>query len=513
MKREILITATPHESWVALLENDSLVELMFDRPDEVRLVGDIYLGKVDAVLPGIQAAFVDIGTEKAGFLHASDLATDGDEGEGAKGDGDNGGGSGRRARKAQSIQSQVKKGDSILVQVSKESIGTKGPRLTAEVSLPGRFLVYLPDSSHVGVSRKIDGREERARLRVMAKDILPPDSGGIIVRTVGEEVTQEAMEREFKQLRKQWQKIQRSMGSQEAPALVHREAKLVSGIIRDLFSNKFDRVVVDSKEIHNEVSQYVRNVDPDLLERVQFYRDSVPLFDRHNVDEDIQAAFKRRVNLPSGGYIILEPTEALVSIDVNTGRYTGRKDPEHTILRTNLDAAREVAKQIRLRDVGGIIVVDFIDMESQANRDQVLHELKSHLGHDRARTKAFEVSDLGLIEMTRQRVRPSLFQSLTQACEHCGGTGRVYTPATVIRRIERSIKRVSASKSERRIVVRLHPEVALQLLEEEPDFLRRLGGKMQLDLGLRDDPLLCQDEFRLLAGPAETDVTAKYAGR
>jgi ribonuclease G len=513
LKREILITATPHESWVALLENDSLVELMFDRPDEVRLVGDIYLGKVDAVLPGIQAAFVDIGTEKAGFLHASDLAADRDEEEGANGDGDNGGGNGRRTRKVQSIQSQVKKGDSILVQVSKEPIGTKGPRLTAQVSLPGRFLVYLPDSTHVGVSRKIDGREERTRLRMMAKNILPSDSGGIIVRTVGEEVTQETLEREFKRLHKQWQKIQRSMGSQKAPALVHREAKLVSGIIRDLFSDKFDRVVVDSKEIHNEVSQYVRNVDPDLLERVQLYRDSVPLFDCHNVEEEIQVAFRRRVNLPSGGHIVIEPTEALVSVDVNTGRYTGRKDPEHTILRTNLDAAREIAKQIRLRDVGGIIVVDFIDMESQANRDRVLHDFKSHLEHDRARTRAFEVSDLGLIEMTRQRVRPSLFHSLTQACEHCGGTGRVYTPATVIRRIERSIKRVSASNKERRLVVRLHPEVALKLLEEEPDFLHRLGGKTQLDLGLRDDPLLCQDEFRLLAGPAETDVTAKYAGR
>ena len=513
MKREILITATRHESWVALLEEDSLVELMFDRPDEVRLVGDIYLGKVDAVLPGIQAAFVDIGTEKAGFLHASDLAVDEDQEEEANGDANNGGGGGRRARKVQSIQKLIKKGDSILVQVTKEPIGTKGPRLTAQVSLPGRFLVYLPDSTHVGVSRKIEGREERTRLRTMAKNILPPDSGGIIVRTVGEEVTQETLEKEFKRLREQWQKIQRRVQSQRAPARVRREAKLVSGIIRDLFSDKFDRVVVDSKEVHNEVSQYVQSVDPDLLERVQLYRDAVPLFDRHNVEEEIQVAFRHRVDLSSGGYIVIEPTEALVSIDVNTGRYTGRKDPEHTILRTNLDAAREIAKQIRLRDVGGIIVVDFIDMESQANRDRVLQEFKGHLARDRARTKAFEVSDLGLIEMTRQRVRPSLFHSLTQACEHCTGTGRVYTPATVIRRIERSIDRVSASKSERRLVVRLHPEVALRVLEDEPDFLSRLGRKTRLDLGLRDDPLLRQDEFRLLAGPAETDVTAKYAGR
>ena len=513
MKREILITATPHESWVALLEDDSLVELMFDRPDEVRLVGGIYLGKVDGVLPGIQAAFVDIGTEKAGFLHASDLAVDEEEDEGSNGDGSDGGDGRRHRRQLSPIQDQVRKGDSILIQVTKEPIGTKGPRLTAQVSLPGRFLVYMPGSSHVGVSRKIEGREERARLRKMAKEILPPDSGGIIVRTVGEEVTQQTLENEFKRLHEQWQKIQRRAQSQKAPAQVHREAKLVSGIIRDLFSDKFDRVVVDSKEIHNEITQYVRGVDPDLLNRVQLYQDSVPLFDRHNVEEEIQGAFQRRVDLPSGGYVIIEPTEALVSIDVNTGRYTGKKDPEHTILRTNLDAAREIAKQLRLRDIGGIVVCDFIDMESQANRDRVLQEMKTHLGRDRARTKAFEVSELGLIEMTRQRVRPSLFHSLTHACEHCGGNGRVYTPATVIRRIERSLKRAAASNSERRVVVRVHPEVALQMLEGEPDFLRRLGRKTQLDLDLRDDPLMREDEFRLLSGPAETDVTAKYTGR
>jgi ribonuclease G len=511
LKREILITATPHESWVALLEDESLVELMFDRPDEVRLVGDIYLGKVDAVLPGIQAAFVDIGTEKAGFLHASDLAEDEDEEEEGGGGGN---GNGRRARKLPPIQDQLKKGDTLLVQVTKEAIGTKGPRLTAQISIPGRFLVYIPGSSHVGISRKIEGRDERSRLRKMAKEILPPDAGaGIIVRTVGEEVTQETLDKEFKRLHENWGKIQRRSQSMKAPAQVHREAKLVSGIIRDLFSDKFERIVVDSKEVFNEITQYVRNVDPDLLDRVQLYQDPVPLFDRHNIDEEIQVAFQRRVDLPSGGYIIIEPTEALVSIDVNTGRYTGKKDPEHTILRTNLDAAREVARQLRLRDVGGIIVVDFIDMESQGNRDKVLHELKTHLGRDRARTKAFEVSDLGLIEMTRQRVRPSLMQALTEPCEHCAGSGRVYTPATVIRRIERSVKRAAAGQSEKKLVVRVHPEVALQVIEGEPDFVRRLGRKTQLDLDLRDDPLMRQDEFRLLSGPAETDVTARYATR
>ncbi len=518
MKREILISANPQESWVALMEDDHLVELMLDRADQGRLVGDIYLGRVDAVLPGIQAAFVDIGAEKAGFLHVSDLVTDEEEDEDANGDGeDRSGGNGRRrrSRKLPPIQEQLSRGDTVIVQVTKEPISTKGPRLTAQISLPGRFLVYMPFSSHVGVSRKIDQREERARLRQIAREVLPADSGGVIIRTVGEELTQAKFEGEFKRLHATWSKIKRRADSSKAPALVHREARLISGVIRDLFSDKFDALVVDNPEVHNEIVQYVRGVDPDLLERVRLDRDRIPLFDRFQIEEEIREAFQRKVNLPSGGYIIVEPTEALVSIDVNTGRFTGkgRKDPEETILKTNLDAAREIARQLRLRDIGGIIVVDFIDMESQENRDRVIHELRSHLGRDRARTKAFAVSDLGLVEMTRQRVRPSLFQTLTRACEHCGGSGRVFTSPTVVRRVERSLKRAAASGEEKSILVRVHPEVALHVMEEEPDFLSRIRGGEGLELDLQDDPLLREDEFRLLSGPAATDVTEKYARR
>jgi ribonuclease G len=508
LRREILVSATPQESWVAILEDEQLVELMFDRPDRGRMVGDIYLGRVEAILPGIQAAFVDIGTEKAGFLHVSDLDRGEEDDEESNGDGKKNGG--RRPRKSPPIQEQLEKGQELLVQVTKEPISTKGPRLTAQISLPGRFLVYMPFSSHVGVSRKIEDREERSRLRKMAKGIVPEGSGGVIVRTVGEEVTEETLRKEFKRLFGTWKKIQRRASSGRAPLLVHEEMKLVGGIIRDLFSDKFDAITLDNKEILNEVKQYVKNVDPDLQDRVHFHEDAVPLFDKHKIEEEIQKAFHRKVNLPSGGYIIIEPTEALVSIDVNTGRYTGKKDPESTILKTNIEAAREIAKQLRLRDIGGIIVVDFIDMESQPNRDRVLHELRSQLGRDRARTKAFEVSGLGLVEMTRQRVRPSLFQALTEPCDLCGGTGRLYTPETVVRRIERTVKRAAVGGQEHALVVRVHPEVALQVLEEEPDFLRRLGKKTQLKLDLRDDPLMRPDEFRILSGPAETDVTEKY---
>jgi ribonuclease G len=513
LHREILVSASPQESWVALLEDKQLVEVMFDRPDQGRMVGDIYLGRVEAVLPGIQAAFVDIGTEKAGFLHASDLLTE-DEDDEDEGNGGGNGGGGRRGRsKGPPIQDQLRKGQDVLVQVTKEPISTKGPRLTAQVSLPGRFLVYMPFSSHVGISRKIDDREERGRLRAMAREIVTGGSGGIIVRTVGEEVTRQTLEREFKRLHENWQKIQRKARSRKAPALIHGEAKLISGVIRDLFSDKFDALIVDSKEVHNEIQRYVSSVAPELLDRLTLYDEPEALFDRYGVEEGIREAFERKVMLASGGYIIIEPTEALVSIDVNTGRFTGRKDPENTILKTNLDAAREVARHLRLRDIGGIIVVDFIDMESQQNRDRVLHEFRSHLGRDRARTKAFEVSDLGLIEMTRQRVRPSLFQSLTRPCGHCGGAGRLYTPPTVLRRIERSLVRAGAAEQDKRIKVRVHPEVALHVLEEEPDFLKRLVRRTGLDLGLTDDPLLREDEFRLLSGPAEADVTERYVVR
>ena len=509
---------------MALLEDERLVELMLDRAEDERLVGDIVLGRVEAVLPGIKAAFVDIGTEKAGFLHASDLLNEEDEEDDENGDGNDSGGNGgrggnghrRRSRGvAPPIQDHLRKGDTVMVQVTKEPIGTKGPRLTAQVSLPGRFLVYMPFSSHVGVSRKIDQREERQRLRALAREVMPQDSGGVIIRTVGEELTREKFKGEFGRLHGTWQKIEKKVEAAEAPALLHREARLISGVIRDLFSDKFDALVVDDRAACDEIVAYVETVDPDLLDRVRLDESRTPLFDRYGIEEEIAQAFQRKVTLPSGGYIIVEPTEALVSIDVNTGRFTGKgkKDPEETILKTNLDAAREVCRQLRLRDIGGIIVVDFIDMDSEDHRARVLHELRTHLGRDRARTKAFAVSELGLVEMTRQRVRPSLFQTLTRVCEHCGGAGRVFTSPTVVRRVERSLKRAAASGDERSITVRVHPEVALHVLEEEPDFLKRLKDRVRLHLELEDDPRLREDEFRLLSGPAETDVTEKYVTR
>ncbi|HEX6039954.1 Rne/Rng family ribonuclease [Longimicrobium sp.] len=523
MKREILMNTTARETRVAILEDDVLVELMVDRPDAARMVGDVYKGRVEAVLPGIQAAFVDIGTEKAAFLHVSDVALDDDDDEpdepGAPDDADEtpeaaangGGGGGRRGRKVYpAIQDVLKKGQDLLVQVSKEPISTKGPRVTANISLPGRFLVYMPGSSHVGVSRKIEDREERTRLRTLAREVLPEKSGGIIVRTVSEDLTRETFERELRSLMSTWGQIQKKAKKSRAPAAVHREAKLTAGIIRDLFSQKVDSLTVDSRNVYDEIVAYLEQVDPSLVERVHLYSDSKPLFDAYDLEREIRDAFQRRVNLPSGGYIIMEPTEALVSIDVNTGRYTGKKDPEKTILKTNVDAAREIARQLRLRDVGGIIVCDFIDMETKANRDKVLQELRQHLSRDRARTKAFQVSELGLIEMTRQRVRPSLYHTQTEPCPTCDGTGRIFTPETVVRRIERALRRAGADGKDRQITVRVHPEVALFIIEQEPKFLKELEKSLKLQLALRDDPLMQPDEIRLVATHTQQDLSGKY---
>jgi ribonuclease G len=516
MKREILISATSRETRVAIVEDDQLVELLIDRPEARRMVGDIYVGKVEAVLPGIQAAFVDIGTEKSAFLHASDVVLEegGDDDDDDDDDGESeGGDGGRRASRkaAPPIQDTVKRGQEILVQVSKEPISTKGPRVTAQISLAGRFLVYMPFASKVGVSRKIGDRAERQRLREQVQAVLPPDSGGVIVRTVGEDVTQETFTRELTTLMTTWKKIKRKTHFVRPPALVHRETSLTRGIIRDLFSTKIDSLTVDSKQIYNEILEYLKGIAPELVDRVKLYEESAPLFDRNDVETEIRDLFKRRCDLPSGGYLIIEPTEALVSIDVNSGRYTGKKDPEKTILRTNIEAAREVARQLRLRDVGGIIVCDFIDMESKTNRDKVLQELRTNLARDRARTKAFAVSDLGLIEMTRQRVRQSHLQSMTEPCATCSGTGRVFTPETIVRRMERSVRRMAVEGRRDSLIVKLHPDVAMYVLEQEQDLVRKLEKVAGFGLEVRDDPLLRPDEFKLVVKGAGRDVTQQYA--
>jgi ribonuclease G len=518
MKREILINANPRETRVAILEDDQLVELLVDRPDARRMVGDIYLGRVEAVLPGIQAAFVDIGTEKSAFLHASDLVfpdgendDDDDDSDDEESESSESSKRSRREAKAPAIQDLLKRGQDLIVQVSKEPISTKGPRVTAQVSLAGRFLVYMPDAERVGVSRKIGDRETRKRLRAEVEELLPKDSGGVIVRTVGEDVTKETLERELTTLIGQWKKIIRKKHFVRAPSLLHRETSLTRGLMRDVFSTKVEQVTVDSKQVYNEITEYLKNIAPELTDRIKLYEEQIPLFDHANIEQELRDLFKRRCDLPSGGYLIIEQTEALVSIDINSGRFTGKKDPEKTILRTNLEAAREIARQARLRDLGGIIVCDFIDMDTKANREKVVQELRTHLGRDRARTKAYAVSELGLIEMTRQRVRQSHFQNMTEACPTCHGTGRVFTAETITRRVERSVRKIGVEGKRDPLVIRIHPEVAMYVLENEKDLIKKLEKAVGFTMELRDDPLLKPDEFKLVVKSAGRDVTQQYA--
>jgi ribonuclease G len=363
----------------------------------------------------------------------------------------------------------------------------------------------------VGVSRKIGERAQRARLREMVQGVLPKDSGGVIVRTVSEDTNAEMFERELTTLLNQWKRIKKKTNFVRAPQVLHRETGLTRGIIRDVFSAKVDSVTVDSKAIFTEIGEYLQGIAPELVDRVKLYEEPTPLFDKVNIETEIRDLFKRRCDLPSGGYLIIEPTEALVSIDVNSGRYTGKKDPEKTVLKTNLEAAREIARQLRLRDVGGIIVCDFIDMEQKANRDKVLGELRQHLSRDRARTKAFAVSDLGLIEMTRQRVRQSHLQSMTMACPTCAGTGRVFTPESILRRMERSVRRYVLDGRREQLLVKVHPEVAFYALDQEKDLLKKLEKVAGFVVEVRDDPLLKPDEFKLVTRGQGRDITQQYS--
>jgi ribonuclease G len=506
MKREILINKTSKESRLAILEDEELVELYYDRKDEEKHLGHIYKGIVSAVLPGMQAAFVDIGTPKSGFLHVSDMIPELSEEYDV-------GRSGRRSKNQSHkhflIENQLKKGQEILVQITKEPLGTKGPRLTTQVSLPGRFLVYMPFVSHIGVSRKIDDIEERKRLKKLISKIKPKE-GGIIVRTVGEEVSQKSFQREVHTLTNMWKKIRKKANSLQAPTVVHQEARLTSGLIRDVFSSDFDSLIIDSKHEFREIKNYLKDVSPELINRVRLYDDVIPLFDAYGIEDEVVKTFNSKVWLESGGYIIIEETEALISIDVNTGKYTGEKDPEETILKTNLDAAKEISRQLRLRSVGGIIVCDFIDMELEENRRKVLQKLRNCLRRDRVRTKAFEVSGLGLIEMTRQRTRPGLSHYMSQPCPTCKGDGRILSKETMARRVERAIQRIGAMEKEKALLISMHPSMALYLLEEEKNCLNQLEKRFKLDITIRDDPLAKVDDFKVFSLPSRKDLSQKY---
>jgi ribonuclease G len=525
MHKSIIINADPKETRVAILEDKELVELLVERPDERRIVGDIYKGKVNAVLPGMQAAFVEIGLAKTAFLHASDLFSalneeidllddeDGRSGNGRGGNGREGRGRGGRRRPrreaAPKIEDHLTKGQEVVVQVTKEPISTKGPRVSQQVSLPGRYVVFMPGADHIGVSRKIASRDERMRLKRILKEVRP-GGGGLIVRTAGEGRSKKEFREDVNYLLKQWKKIERRKAAAPPPALVHREMSLATGLIRDVLTDDVDEVVVDSPEIFREIREYLDSVSPDMVRRVRQYRGRLPVFDAYRIEPEIEKLFERKVWLKHGGYIVIDQAEALVAIDVNTGRFVGKRNQEETISKTNLEAAREISRQLRLRDIGGIIVLDFIDMESEANKKAVLEELRKHLKRDRSRTKTFAVSELGLVEMTRQRERPSLLHYYSQDCPHCAGLGKVLSFQSVALKIERLLTRIGVNTQEKLIELRISPEMAQHLFAESSERLARLEKKFKFQIDVRDDPRLRRNEVKVIFPRTNEDVTERF---
>jgi ribonuclease G len=507
MFREIVINADPHETRIAVLEDASLVELFVERADDRRLVGDIYKGKVNAVLPGIQAAFIEIGMPKTAFLHSSDMLESMVDFE--MFDIDEAGSRPDHSREELNIEDYLQKGQEVLVQVIKEPIGTKGPKVSGRLSLPGRYLVLMPGLNHIGVSRKIVDRDERQRLKAILQD-LKPNHAGLICRTAAEGRSRKEAEADVKYLVDLWKQIEESAANSEAPALVHREMEMTTGLIRDLFTEDIDRLVIDNKEAYRQILSYLKAFSPELKGRIKLYKGDGPIFDEYGIETEIEKSLERKVWLKKGGYIVIDHTEALVAIDVNTGRFTGKKSQEETILKTNLEAAEEIARQLRLRDMGGIIVIDFIDMEQETSKRQVLDILRTAMRRDRARTKVYAISELGLVEMTRQRERPSLLHYFSEDCPSCGGAGKVLSLNSVLMKVDRFLRRVSAHSKEKQIQLRLHPDAATFLFDTRSERLEQLEKELNLRVDVREDPRMRRDDIRVYFPRVQKDVTAEF---
>ncbi len=473
MANVLVINATSQETRVAALEQGAIADYYLERKRSRGVVGNIYKGRVIRVLPGMQAAFVDIGLEKAAFLYVNDVYNDhaplelddDDAGDDADDDdGDNAQGGGRRKRRnVPPIEEQLKEGQVVLVQVVKDPIGTKGARVTGHVSLPGRHLVFMPTVDHVGISRQIESDRERRRLRDIANE-MRPRGGGFIVRTASAGIASEHIRGDMELLINLWNGILARYDRARTPSCLHRDLDLILRATRDLATANLDQLIVDSREEYDRIIAFIDETMPRFRNRVELYIGREPIFDAFGIEGELKAALSRNVPLPSGGYLVIEKTEALTSIDINTGRFVGKKNLEETITRTNIEAAWEIAYQLRLRNIGGLIIIDFIDMEDAANRAKVNAALEEAFTNDRGRVKIARISEFGIVEMTRKRTRESLEQMMSEPCEHCGGTGRVKTRETVAFELLRELRRHLETLEEFDVHVVAHASV-VSLLE------------------------------------------------
>ncbi len=457
MSEEILVNVTPHETRVAVIENGVLQEVVIERTRKRGIVSNVYKGKVCRVLPGMQAAFVDIGLARAAFLHASDFVAREDIG-------------GTSSEKAEVplITSLVKDGQDILVQVIKDPLGTKGARLTTQITIPARFLVYMPGINHIGISQRIEEEEERERLKTLVESLSSDNmAGGFIVRTAAEGVSENEIRADIKYLNKLWNAISEKKAVTAAGEIVHEDLPLAMRAIRDIVGTDVEKIRIDSKEHFSKVSQFVAKFIPELLPGIELYSGPRPIFDLYSVEDEIQKALQPKVQLKSGGYLIIDQTEAMTTIDVNTGAFVGHRNLEETIFKTNLEATHAIARQLRLRNLGGMVMIDFIDMREEEHKLQVLRLLERAMEKDHSKTTISEISALGLVQMTRKRTRESLERVLCESCPVCSGRGTVKTPETVVYEIFRELMREARQFDAQTFLVLASPNVVDIMLDEE----------------------------------------------
>ena len=505
MPSEILINVRPNETRVAYLENGTLLDLKIERKTSPTLVGSVLRGKVIRVLPGMQAAFVDIGLDRAAFLYVGDVRGDMDEAghelfdpepvqEEDRGSAENP--TGDAAPHKPRIQELLNEGQSILVQVAKDPLGSKGARITTHISLPGRNVVFMPTLNHLGVSRRIEDPAERERLRDIVAKIEP--KGGVIVRTAGEGASEASLRSDLDYLHRLWQDIQKGYEKRTKPGSVHTELDVELRALRDLLNEDVERVITDDDEAYKRISAFISQFMPKFKNKVSLYREPRPLFDQYEIDLEISRSLERKIWLKSGGYIVVDEAEALVVIDVNTGKYVGKKDFEDTILKTNLEAVREIAHQLRIRNCGGIIIIDFIDMEREAHREKVLTSLREELQGDRARTTVVSMSNLGLVEMTRKRIRPSLVKTLCEPCTYCDGSGYIKQKATIAHEIFRDLEREGRSQNPRATtVVHCHADVGDYIYEEETERLEDVEMRIGRNVVLKLEPEFHREQYEI----------------
>jgi len=518
MNKEMIVSSNGHETMVAILEDDLVAEIFVERERHRGVVGNVYKGRVSKVLPGMQSSFIDLGLERDGFLYVADVIDTlvefdklaGDEDDDAAGASGNGGGSkgrperDRQDRPQQKIEELLKEGQEIVVQVVKEPLGTKGARLTSHVTMPGRFLVFMPTVDHIGVSRKIESREERGRLRGIVREFREAHgfTGGVIIRTAAAGRPKEDILGDLDAFHKIWTEMRQRNESSRAPAVLFQEQSIVARLLRDLLTEDFQAIRIDNAQEYQRVLELIERIMPSLAPKVKLYSKPYPIFDEYGVQAEIDKALKSKVYLKSGGSIVINQTEALVAIDVNTGRFVGKKTSgrlEDTIVKTNLEAVKEIVRQVRLRDLGGIIVLDLIDMEDKKNRQKVYQAVEQELRKDRSPSKALQVSDFGLVIITRKRVKQSLERVLTEPCPYCAGTGVIKSSSTICYEILNEVKKVGPDINGHRLLLRVNPDIARALKEEESGVLKDLRQSIGKDVTVKADVQLHHEQFDVMA--------------